>query len=43
MYHKLIRDLLEKNNIDPSFDGELELAETYVNAGSKGIKKHSIW
>lgn len=40
-YHKLIRDLLEKNNVDPSFDGKLEFDETYVNAGSKGIKKTS--
>jgi transposase-like protein len=40
-YHKLIRDLLEKNHVNPSFDGEFEFDETYVNAGSKGIKTTS--
>lgn len=40
-YHKLIRDLLEKNHVDPSFDGKFEFDETYINAGIKGIKKTS--
>jgi hypothetical protein len=40
-YHKIIRNLLEKNHIDPSFDGKFEFDETYVTAGSKGIKKTS--
>ncbi|MDR1818679.1 MAG: transposase [Methanobrevibacter sp.] len=38
-YHKLIREHLLKNNIEPSFDGELEFDEMYVNAGNKGVKK----
>jgi hypothetical protein len=38
-YHKLIREYSLKNNIKPSFDGELEFDEMYVNAGNKGIKK----
>jgi transposase-like protein len=41
-YHKIIRNLLEKNNIDPSFDGKFEFDKTYVNAGSKGMKKRPI-
>jgi ABC-type dipeptide/oligopeptide/nickel transport system permease component len=41
-YHKIIRDLLEKNNVDLRFDGELEFDEIYVNAGSKWIKKSPI-
>jgi transposase-like protein len=40
-YHKLIRGLLEKNHTDPSFDGKFEFDETYIIAGSKGIKKMS--
>jgi len=39
-YHKLIRDLLEKIHRYASFDGEFEFDHTYVNAGSKVIKKN---
>lgn len=41
-YHKLIRDLLEKNHVNQSFDGEFEFDETSVNAGVKGRKKPPI-
>jgi len=40
MYHKLIRNLLEKNHMGPSFDGDFEF-ETYIFVGSKEINKRS--
>jgi len=38
-YHKLIREHLLKNNIDPAFNGKIEYDEVYFNAGDKGVKK----
>ena len=38
-YHKKIREFLLENNIDPEFNGEIEMDEFYVIAGEKGIKK----
>jgi len=29
-YHKLIRELLEENHVDPSFDGKFKFDETYI-------------
>ena len=41
-YHKLIRNLLEKNHVNPSFDGKFEFDGTYIIADSKGIKKRPV-
>ena len=38
-YHKKIREFLLENNVDPQFNGEIEMDEFYVIAGEKGIKK----
>jgi len=38
-YHKKIREFLLENNVDPKFNGEIEMDEFYVIAGEKGIKK----
>ena len=38
-YHKKIREFLLENNVDPEFNGEIEMDELYVVAGEKGIKK----
>jgi transposase-like protein len=38
-YHKRIRDYLLENNVDPTFNGEIEMDELYVIAGEKGLKK----
>ena len=38
-YHRKIRGFLLENNVDPKFNGEIEMDELYVIAGEKGIKK----
>jgi transposase-like protein len=38
-YHKRIREFLVENHVDPTFNGEIEMDETYIIAGEKGVKK----
>jgi len=41
-YHKRIREFLLENHENVQFDGEIEMDETYIIAGEKGLKKTQL-
>ena len=41
-YHKRIREFLLENHENIQFDGEIEMDETYIIAGEKGLKKTQL-